>query len=92
MLARAERYTTAGVVSQGPILLHGFIVAGNGAAASSELFDGTTDKARNFLSLYTVSNDSKAIILNAPIICKNGLYVKPSATTSITTVIYSELP
>lgn len=87
-MIRAERYTAEGAVVVGPVLVHGFSVSGNGAAASASFYDGPTSNSREMLTLRAASGETESIILPKPIFCPDGLTVKPSASTSETTVFF----
>lgn len=81
--------TTSIALFRGRCLVHSVSITGNGAAGQASIYDDPGGNSNEKINIRCATGDSKHFLYPQPVVFENGIFVKPSATTSITGVSWT---
>ena len=78
-------------ITTGPAEIIGVFLAGDGAAADAQIYDGKNADSPQKLHIEAPSGDSTPFFPPLPVRCERGIHVVVNATTSKLTIQYRPL-
>jgi hypothetical protein len=76
------------LVTKGPALIVGLSVAGGGADAVVNVYDGVNANGERKISVYAANKSTESPNISHGIMCETGIYVALTAVTDLTTLMY----
>ena len=84
--------TATQTVHIGPANIDSVFLAGDGAAADAQIYDGQNTNGKQVIHMEAPSGESTPFEPSKPLTVHNGIHVVVNATTSKLTIIYTPLP